>query len=137
LLLPRGSYTARFTYLSYVGYAFGYVPGRAAGDDLRESADVWEGRLDAEPLAFSVAGALEVASEPWPGVRLTDGATDEPWPHMAGDIAFLKRELNHRDLWICVRALEALNKLTGQSLVFDFRIPSERKRAIEAFAATQ
>ena len=28
-------------------------------------------------------------------------------------IAFLKRELNHRDLWICVSALEALNKLTG------------------------
>ena len=52
-------------------------------------------------------------------------------------IAFLKRELNHRDLWICVSALGALNKLTGQSLVFDFRVPSERKRAIDAFAATQ
>jgi hypothetical protein len=51
-------------------------------------------------------------------------------------IAFLRRELTHRDLWICVRALEALNRLTGQSLAFDFRVPSERRRAVEAFAAT-
>ena len=52
-------------------------------------------------------------------------------------IALLKRELNHRDLWICAAALAALNELTGQSLVFDFKVPPERKRAVEAFAATQ
>jgi hypothetical protein len=52
-------------------------------------------------------------------------------------LAFLKWELNHRDLWICAAAVGALNKLTGQSLAFDFRIPSERNRAINAFAAAR
>lgn len=82
------------------------------------------------PLLRDAAAAHPSA---WARIAAARGVAEFDRPQA---IAFLKRELNHRDLWICVAALETLNKLTGQSLVFDFRIPSERKRAIEAFAAT-
>jgi hypothetical protein len=48
LLLPAGRYTARFTYVSYAGYIAGYIPGHAAGYDLRESPT--SGRDGSSPI---------------------------------------------------------------------------------------
>jgi hypothetical protein len=285
-LLPPGSYTARFTYLSYPGHMSGYVRGQRAGYDLREAVDVWEGWLESDTVTFSVLPAQEAApgrlagatanvdDRPWPpsAIGFTNCAARQPewWfrdnpgfaagicgtadafkelramlvdtdedvrlvaesaltmltfvgengsPELASPatpadwdawyrehrsesraewaarrlrdaapyplqleaaeylarlrdrrwlptlraaaaghpsawarvyaargvadfdraeaVAFLKRELNNRDLWICAAAVEALNRLTGQRATFDFRIPSERTRAIDAFAATR
>jgi HEAT repeat protein len=102
------------------------------------------------PLQLEAAEYLsQLKDRRWlPALRAAAAAHPSAWVRLgaargvaefepAEAIAFLARELNHRDLWICVRALEALNTLTGQSLAFDFRVPSERARAVDAFAVTR
>jgi hypothetical protein len=86
LLLPAGRYTARFTYLSFAGYTAGYIPGHAAGYDLRESADVWEGRLDSEPVAFTITTS-DTAAMPRGGGTPRGDAANGPWPRMGGHSA--------------------------------------------------
>jgi hypothetical protein len=52
-------------------------------------------------------------------------------------IALLRRELNHRSGDAFSSAVDALNALTGQYLDFDFTLPKERQRAIEAYSSAR
>jgi hypothetical protein len=54
-LLPSGRYSAVFTYVNFAGYFTG-------SRDLRSAGDVWEGRLDSEPITFSVAAGADDAT---------------------------------------------------------------------------
>lgn len=51
LLLPGGKYTARFVYLN--------APGFPADYDLRDIPGIWEGRLESEPVTFTVQPGAE------------------------------------------------------------------------------
>jgi HEAT repeat protein len=47
--------------------------------------------------------------------------------------ALLRRELGNRQIRACLLAAGALNRVTRQVLEFDFRLPSERQRAVGAY----
>jgi len=98
----------------------------------REAAEYLGGLKDRRWLSALRAAAAAHPSA-WVRISAARGVAEF---NRAEAIALLKRELNHRDLWICAAALAALNELTQQSLVFDFKVPPERKRAVDAFAAT-
>jgi HEAT repeat protein len=51
LLLREGKYTARFVYVN--------APGFPAGYDPRDIPEIWEGRLESEPVAFTVLPGAE------------------------------------------------------------------------------
>jgi hypothetical protein len=76
VMLRGGKYTARVVYVNAPGFPSGYHPR-----DIRE---IWEGRLESEPVAFTVApgaeGEINVNWPPQPpGVRI------EPYPATVGE----------------------------------------------------
>jgi HEAT repeat protein len=105
LMLGAGSYTARFVYVNTPGFPNEYGP--------RNIPDVWEGRIESEPVAFTVApGAESALSALRPtvpkGVKL-----DPPWPVT---VEAAERDLasdDQRQFMIAAHMLERLHSTSS------------------------
>ena len=76
VMLRGGKYTARIVYVNAPGFPSGYHP--------RDIPEIWEGRLESEPIAFSVApGAEGEINVHWPPQR--PGVRIEPYPATVGE----------------------------------------------------
>ena len=103
VMLRGGKYTARIVYVNAPGFPSSYHP--------RDIPDIWEGRLESEPIAFTVGpgaeGEINVnRPPPPPGMRL------EPYP---ATVAEAEMGLASNDLREFSKATELLIRLHSTS----------------------
>jgi HEAT repeat protein len=103
MMLRGGNYRARFVYLNSPGFY-----------DVHDIPDIWEGREESDPVAFSVGAGAEDEIDAWQRESARAAAQREAAPMSVADA---ERQISSDDQSVVSTALDALHRWRSTSSI--------------------